>query len=197
MNKFIFSFLLLLCSSINQGFAFDVKIVAIVNEEIITSYTLESRYKLTQIINGKNLRNAPKKEVENALLDRLIQEKILEKNALNNGFIISDRDVIQSMQPLLAQFPMVKSNSAIFESLKNQVKGEIIFSAMMQSYAKDKISNITNEEAERFAASYNAENKAKISLVRAKELLRNAKYNELQSGLLKNLLDGAVIEKKL
>jgi peptidyl-prolyl cis-trans isomerase SurA len=64
-------------------------IVAYVNNEIITSYDLKNRVALTEAINKTKISNVAKK----AMLQSLIDEKLLDQIAKRNGISISEQQI--------------------------------------------------------------------------------------------------------
>ena len=201
MIKFFIIFFLTFTGTFTSVFGMKVKIVAIVNEEVITSYDLENRIKLTQILNPE-AKKATMAELEPSVLDRMIKEKLISKAAAQNSLVIDEKEVEKEVQNVIKSNPAFKGKNSkailgneLYKSLKEQVLSEILFSIMVQSTAREK-TNFTEDEITRFQNSYNENTENKIDKNQAKQMLASMKFNEVQQNLLKNLEETAVIEKK-
>lgn len=200
LKNMIKLFIIILLTFTNV-FAMKVKIVAIVNDEVITSYDLENRIKLTQILNPE-AKKATMAELEPSVLDRMIKEKLISKAAAQNSLAIGDKELEKEAQNVIKSSPAFKGKNAkamlgneLYKSLKEQILSEILFSIMVQSTAREK-TNFSEDEIKRFQNSYNEQTDAKINKEQAKQMLASMKFNEVQQNLLKNLEETAVIEKK-
>ncbi len=205
MFKF-FSFLILFIASNFatqvSTFAMKVSIVATVNDKIITSFDVSERVKASQTLNPEIFKNAAAEEVKMAILERLIQEELLFKMANENGFQVANEDILDSIKSIIATNSKLKNKnlesilgSNGYQSFQNQVKGEIIYNAILNSQTKDKI-NFSEKEVERFMLSYNSENQKKINISEAKNILTSMKINEIQQNMMKNLQENSIIERK-
>ena len=192
MFKIFVSLLLITLNS----FAVSMNIVATVGTDIITSYDLETRIKLTKILNPDYQKtNQAEKSV---VLDRLIQEKLLFNMAKQNNLLLTAEEVEGAIKDVAQSNPNVKNigkNSPLYQSFIEQIKGEIIFSIILQSRLAGKL-NFTEEEIIRFKNSYNVQNDKKINNEQSKQILTSMKINEAQMELLKNLQEHTLTEKK-
>lgn len=190
MYKFLACFFLFFISS----FALDVKIVATVGSHIVTSYDLQNKIKLTKMIDP----NFDIKRQQDALLERLIQEKLLFNMADENGFVLTPKEIQDAVNEYIKSQPRLKTlskNSALYKTLENQIKGEIIFSVILRSNIQDKI-EFSQDEIIRFKNAYNSQNDKKINNKQSEEMLTSMKLNEAQAELLKSLQENTLIEKK-
>jgi hypothetical protein len=179
-----------------------VAIVATVNDKVITSFDVTERAKISQTLNPEIFKNASGGEVKTAILERLIQEELLFKMANDNGFKISNEEILDSIKTIASTNPALKNKNLEnalglngYKSFQNQVKGEIIYNAILSSQAKDKL-NFSEKEVERFMVSYNNENQKKINFAEAKNILTSMKIGEIQQNMMKNLQENSIIERR-
>ena len=198
----MFKFFSLLILFVNSTFAMQVAIVATVNDKVITSFDVTERAKISQTLNPEIFKNASGGEVKTAILERLIQEELLFKMANDNGFKISNEEILDSIKTIASTNPALKNKNLEnalglngYKSFQNQVKGEIIYNAILSSQAKDKL-NFSEKEVERFMVSYNNENQKKINFAEAKNILTSMKIGEIQQSMMKNLQENSIIERK-
>jgi hypothetical protein len=177
-----------------QVFAFTVKISANVGEDTITSRDVEIRAMLIKALNP----NIPNNSIEETALEGLIQEKLIFQMAEKNEFEIPESEIENEINQILNKNPTIKkaiTSKEIRSSFKNQIKGEIIFSSILQSQLKGKL-DFSNDEVNRFRASYNEQTDNKINNAEARQMLTSMKINETQTALLKTLKESTLIEKK-
>jgi hypothetical protein len=112
--------------------------------------------------------------------------------ANDNGFKISNEEILDSIKTIASTNPALKNKNLEnalglngYKSFQNQVKGEIIYNAILSSQAKDKL-NFSEKEVERFMVSYNNENQKKINFAEAKNILTSMKIGEIQQNMMKN-----------
>ena len=192
MFKILFSLLFITLNS----FAVSAKIVATAGTEVITSYDLETRIKLTKVLNP-NYEKTNQAE-RSVVLDRLIQEKLLFSMATQNNLVLTETEIENAIKDVAKSNPNVKNiskNSPLYSSFIEQMKGEIIFSIILQSRLAGKL-DFTEEEITRFKNSYNSQNDKKINNEQSKQILTSMKINEVQIELLKSLQENNLIEKK-
>ena len=183
------------------AFAINVKIVAKVDDAIITSYDIEKRIEISKIFNPQAFKNVSSQEIKAMILEKMIQEKMLFKMARENNFIISEAELNETISQISSSSNNLKGKNlkSVFgeegyNSFKEQTKGEIIFNAMLSGMAKEKL-NFTKEEIVRFKNTYNQENAKKINDQEAENILKSIKINELQQQIIKNLQESSTIEK--
>lgn len=198
----MFKFFSLLILFVHSTFAMQVAIVATVNDKVITSFDVTERAKISQTLNPEIFKNASGGEVKTAILERLIQEELLFKMANDNGFKISNEEILDSIKTIASTNPALKNKNLEnalglngYKSFQNQVKGEIIYNAILSSQAKDKL-NFSEKEVERFMVSYNNENQKKINFAEAKNILTSMKIGEIQQNMMKNLQENSIIERR-
>jgi hypothetical protein len=190
MLKFFSIFFIFL----SQVFAFSIKIVANVGDEAITSRDVEIRAKLLKVLSP----SIPSNSLNEASLEKLIQEKLLLKMSATNGFKLTDKELEAEITELTKKNPELKkiiSAKEVHLSLKEQLRGEIMFSVILQGQVQGKL-DFSTEEVERFKTAYNSQNANKINNEQAKQILTSMKINEAQSSLLKTLQESTLIEKK-
>lgn len=175
-------------------FAFSVKIVANVGEDAITSRDVEIRARLIKALNP----NIPNNSLDEASLEGLIQEKLIFQMSEKSGFNIPDSEIESEVNQIANKNPTIKkilTSKEMKTSFKDQIKGEIIFSSFLQSQLKGKL-DFSDDEVERFRASYNEQTAKKINTAEARQMLTSMKVNETQTALLKTFKENTLIEKK-
>lgn len=202
MNKVLFKILFLCLSFFGVSFSQSVKIVAIVNENIVTSHDLNTRFKLMQLVSPKSIESAPESKAKATILEVMIKEKLFQKAAKENAFAIPEDEVLSTMKHIAAESAALKGKdlqkflgSDLFESFKTQVEGEMIFGAIFRGRIKDK-ATFSKDDVARFQSSYNASNEKHITKDEALNILTSMKYREIQENLEKTIQESSVIERR-
>lgn len=180
-----------------------IKIAAIVNESIITTYDVEVRGKVLKLLNPGLYNSLTAENMNKEILEQLIREKLLKRQALENNFTIPESDIKSNMELFIKNTKHLSGKTInintlpedIYLSFYQQIEGEIIFSAIVRSYALDKI-NFTDEDVARFISSHNQPEGKPITAETAKNMLISLKLSEIEQSFLKNLLENAFIERK-
>ena len=192
MYKFFFLSFFIIFNS----FSINVKVVATVGNEVITSYDLENKIKLIKLANPDY---AKTNQAEPSIaLERLIQERLLFSMAKQNNFSLTEAEITGAIKEISKTTPNIKNiskDSPLYQTLVNQVKGEIIFSTILQSRLGGKL-DFSQDEITRFKNAYNTQNDKKINDEQSKQILTSMKVNEVQMELLKTLQENTLIEKK-
>lgn len=146
MIRCINSFLLFLTvlavftSSLNAEKQLEHKIAVLVNDEVISSYDIIQRMKLTAIIQGINLNNQNNQTIVNNVVDELIQEK-LKLNKINEYKInVSEREYQETEVIFFENNNIDKSNIEIllrenninYDELKNLIIIEISWGKLIR-----------------------------------------------------------------
>lgn len=74
------------------------RIVAVVNDEIITLSELEQAAKMVQPSQGGNLKSREEQELKKQLLEALIDRKLAKAEAKRRGITISDKEIDQAIE---------------------------------------------------------------------------------------------------
>ncbi len=146
MIRRIYSFLLFLMvlavftSSLNAEKQLEHKIAVLVNDEVISSYDIIQRMKLTAIIQGINLNNQNNQTIVNNVVDELIQEK-LKLNKINEYKInVSEREYQETEVIFFENNKIDKSNietllrenNINYDELKNLIIIEISWGKLIR-----------------------------------------------------------------
>lgn len=133
---FLLSFLLLFLNCFSHGYCANrQRVVAIVNNEIITSLDLERRVYF--IIKFGNLPNYDGfiRNLSKQILNLMIEEKLIEEDAKRLGITISQSDIDKAIEKLALQMnvprlklpEMFKSEGMNFQAYKDNVKIQLIW----------------------------------------------------------------------
>ena len=137
------------------------RIVAVVNDEVITAHELHSRLDVvvTQL-KKKGTQLPPQAELERQMLDRLIMEKVQLQLARENGMRIDDAQLEQTLQRIaannkmsLAQFRDVLQKDGVpFAEFREQIRDEMTIARLREREVNDKIV-ITDGEVDNYLAT--------------------------------------------
>ncbi len=127
-------------SSLNAEKQLEHKIAVLVNDEVISSYDIIQRMKLTAIIQGINLNNQNNQTIVNNVVDELIQEK-LKLNKINEYKInVSEREYQETEVIFFENNKIDKSNietllrenNINYDELKNLIIIEISWGKLIR-----------------------------------------------------------------
>ncbi|MGN0929627.1 MAG: SurA N-terminal domain-containing protein [Alphaproteobacteria bacterium] len=148
-------FVLIICIS-NITFANSVSIKAIVDGNIITSYDIEQRKKLSSSLLKHNNINMPDEQITKNVFNEMIDDKIKIAEARKYN-IIATPDEIESAKSRMAQLlklgpngynDILKESGVSEDVLNEQIKADIIWSKfvmqVLRSYIKVQDSEVNN-----------------------------------------------------
>ncbi len=176
----------------------DHKIAVLVNEDIITSFDIIQRIKLTAVLNGININADNNQMILNNVVDELIQEKVKlqkineykikvdETEYLNFEENFLKRNNIDRSQLLLS----LEDNSINYQELKRLLNSELLWSKLINGlyYRLTSVSDIEIDEI--IAKNPNLSNEQAESLVIQRQL-------DLQSSkLIRDIMNEATVEYK-
>ena len=183
------------------------KIVAFVNDEIITMHELNNAFdsykkKIEESYEGQNLTKVMT-EARLFVLNRLIDQSLVEQQAKKAGIVVKDDEVMDSikdylarrkikMEDLLAGLAKEKSN---IETYKKDVKTQLVTMRLIRNEIKSKIA-VTEEEIGSYYLKHRDEYEGKEA-VRIKQIMIPFPQNidlEKKEKLRKNM---DVIHKRL
>ncbi len=198
LYKFFFVTILFFIASsyISANNKIEHKIAVLVNEEIITSYDIIQRLKLTAIIKNINPTAQSTNITINNIVDELIQEKLkLEKiNEYNievteneylefeNSFF--ERNKIDKKQMILS----LKDNGVSYQDLKDQILNEFLWSKLI-SRLYYRLTSVSEIEVNSII-----KNNPLISLELAENLVIQRQLDLKSSKLLRDMMNEATIE---
>ena len=194
---FLITILFFIASSyISANNKIEHKIAVLVNEEIITSYDIIQRLKLTAIIKNINPTAQSTNITINNIVDELIQEKLkLEKiNEYNievteneylefeNSFF--ERNKVDKKQMILS----LKDNGVSYQDLKDQILNEFLWSKLI-SRLYYRLTSVSEIEVNSII-----KNNPLISLELAENLVIQRQLDLKSSKLLRDMMNEATIE---
>ena len=194
---FLITILFFIASSyISANNKIEHKIAVLVNEEIITSYDIIQRLKLTAIIKNINPTAQSTNITINNIVDELIQEKLkLEKiNEYNievteneylefeNSFF--ERNKVDKKQMILS----LKDNGVSYQDLKDQLLNEFLWSKLI-SRLYYRLTSVSEIEVNSII-----KNNPLISLELAENLVIQRQLDLKSSKLLRDMMNEATIE---
>ncbi len=202
MKQYLYKFFLVTIlffiapSYISANNKIEHKIAVLVNEEIITSYDIIQRLKLTAIIKNINPAVQSTNITINNIVDELIQEKLkLEKiNEYNikvteneylefeNGFF--ERNKVDKKQIMLS----LKDNGVSYQDLKDQLLNEFLWSKLI-SRLYYRLTSVSEIEVNSII-----KNNPLISLELAENLVIQRQLDLKSSKLLRDMMNEATIE---
>mgnify|MGYP001350728364 CR=1 FL=1 len=202
MKQYLYKFFLvtilffIASSYISANNKIEHKIAVLVNEEIITSYDIIQRLKLTTIIKNINPTAQSTNITINNIVDELIQEKLkLEKiNEYNievteneylefeNSFF--ERNKVDKKQMILS----LKDNGVSYQDLKDQILNEFLWSKLI-SRLYYRLTSVSEIEVNSII-----KNNPLISLELAENLVIQRQLDLKSSKLLRDMMNEATIE---
>jgi len=137
------------------------RIVAVVNDEVITQYELRSRLDsaLGQL-QRQGMSSPPRNVLEKQVLERLVMDKVQLQQARDMGLRIDDAQLEQALQRIaagnnlsLAQFRAVLEKDGIaFASFREEIRAEITIARLREREVESKIF-ISDGEVDNYLAS--------------------------------------------
>ena len=202
MKQYLYKFFLvtilffIASSYISANNKIEHKIAVLVNEEIITSYDIIQRLKLTAIIKNINPTAQSANITINNIVDELIQEKLkLEKiNEYNievteNEYLefeksFFERNKVDKKQMILS----LKDNGVSYQDLKDQILNEFLWSKLI-SRLYYRLTSVSEIEVNSIIKK-----NPLISLELAENLVIQRQLDLKSSKLLRDMMNEATIE---
>lgn len=152
MKRFLFLIAFFLSSS---AIADDYKIIAVVNEDVITNVILEERVNLAIKSSGLQNNAEVRKKVTPQVLQILIDEKLKSQEATRLRIRVEDEEINNAIKELEKQNNVgegqfktfLSRNNLSEESVKEQIKSQISWKKVILQKVRPKI-NISNSEVE-------------------------------------------------
>ena len=200
MNKYLFCFIILLfsTSNINAETRIEHKIAVLVNDEVITSYDIIQRLKLTAIIQGININAQNNQLLLNNVVDELIQERVkLEK--INEYEIKADETEYQNFElnfyerKNISQNQMLlllEKNNISYKDFENLLMNELLWSKLISGlfYRLTSVSDLEINEL--------ISKNPSITSTQAEALVIQRQLDLQSSKLLRDIMNEATIEYK-
>ena len=84
-----------LCLNVNAFNANDHRIAVLVNDQIITSYDVIQRMKLSAILSGIEITASNNNQLLNTVIDELIKEKLKSQKIIEHGISVSEEEYLE------------------------------------------------------------------------------------------------------
>lgn len=164
--------ILLITASTSWGEIVD-RVVAVVNDDVITQYELDSTVELILKRNEQSIRPEDREritaEARKALLDRLIEDLILRQEARRLGIVVREEELTATIQQALAkrnlsidtlQEALIKDGTN-YEKYREATRSDMIKSRILQREIRPRVS-VTNEEIGAFYQEHRDEYEGKL-----------------------------------
>jgi peptidyl-prolyl cis-trans isomerase SurA len=164
--------ILLITASTSWGEIVD-RVVAVVNDDVITQYELDSTVELILKRNEQSIRPEDREritaEARKALLDRLIEDLILRQEARRLGIVVREEELTATIQEALAkrnlsidtlQEALIKDGTN-YEKYREATRSDMIKSRILQREIRPRVS-VTNEEIGAFYQEHRDEYEGKL-----------------------------------
>jgi peptidyl-prolyl cis-trans isomerase SurA len=174
------AFLLFAAATPSWGEIVD-RVIAVVNDDVITRYELESTVELALNRYGQSIPPGEREriagEARKVLLDRMIDDLLLRQEAKRMGITVRDEDITKAIQESLQrrkmstedlQQALVKEGSS-YEKYRESTRGDLIKMRIMQREIRPRIS-VTTEEIGLFYQEHRDEYEGKL-MVRLQMIL--------------------------
>lgn len=213
-----FLFIVILCIS-NVTFANSVRIKAIIDDSIITSYDVEQRKKLSSSLLKHSNINMPDDLIEKNVFQEMIDDKIKIAEARKYN-IIATPDEIESAKSRMAQLlklgpngyeDILKESGVSQDVLNEQIKADIIWSKFVMQVLRSYI-KVQDSEVENFVEDKNSIGTYEYTLIpfilkndNDSDRIKDVKncddfekiataYGEIGSGFKMNIIDSQMQE---
>lgn len=143
------------------------KMVAVVNDDLITRSELDSGIKAAKMQMTRIDPNLPEKDLEKAVLQQLINKKLQLQTAEQNGVKVTDKDVdevigriaAQNNVPVTALYEQVKKAGMSEEEYRHEIHDQVIIQRLEQHEVGGRLS-ITQEEVTAYMQSAKTDDSA-------------------------------------
>ena len=98
-----------LCFNVNAFNANDHRIAVLVNDQLITSYDVVQRMKLSAILSGIEITEANNNQFLNTVIDELIQEKLKNQKIIEYEISVSEEEYLERESLFYQNNPILPS----------------------------------------------------------------------------------------
>ena len=198
-HLYFLTFLLFLSPSIAMSEnKIEHKIAVLVNEDIITSYDIIKRLKLTAIINNINLNAQNNQIMLNNIVDEIIREKLKIQKINEYNIMINDREYLDFETNFFQKNQLDKSetlflledNKIPYSELKQLLKSELLWNKLINGlfYRLTTVSDLEIKEI--------IDKNPTITELQAENLVIQRQLDLQSSKLLRDIMNEATIEYK-
>jgi peptidyl-prolyl cis-trans isomerase SurA len=164
--------ILLVTATTSWGEVVD-RVIAVVNDDVLTKYELDSTVELILKRNEQNIRPEDREriaaEARKALLDRMIEDLLLRQEARRLGIAVREEELTATIQEALAkrnlsidtlQEALIKDGMD-YEKYREATRSDMIRARIMQREIRPRVS-VTNEEIGAFYQEHRDEYEGKL-----------------------------------
>ena len=196
--KIILIFSLLSCNYVYSDTKIEHKIAVIVNEELITSYDIIQRMKLSAIIKGININEQNNQLLLNNVVDELIHEKIKNEKIKEYDININENEYLEFESNFFIRsniekntlIKVLNSNQINYFEFKNFLENQLSWNKLVNAlYIR--LTSVSEMEINEIISK-----NPDISIEKAKNLVIQRQLDLKSSKLLRDMLNEATIEYK-
>ncbi len=192
----IFAFFSLLSSNLMAENNVDHKIAVLVNEEVITSYDIIQRLKLTSLIQGININNQNNQLLLNNTVDELIQEKVKIEKINEYKIKVEDNEYLEYETNFLRRknieqsqfFLLLEKNNINYVEFKNLLLIDLSWGKLISGLFY-RLTSVTDLEINEIISK-----NPSISSAQAENLVIQRQLDLQSSKLLRDIMNEATIE---
>ncbi len=188
----------LLCLNVNAFNANDHRIAVLVNDQLITSYEVIQRMKLSAILSGIEITSSNNNQLLNTVVDELIKEKLKNQKIIEYGISVSEGEYIEQESRFYRNSPINKEeilkifeiNDIKYSEFKKYLVDEISWQKLISGmyYRLTSTSEIEIEEI--ITNNPNISKESAINIIVQRQL--DLKSNKM----IRDLFNEATIEYK-
>ena len=174
------------------------KIAVIVNEELITSYDIIQRMKLSAILQGININESNNQLLINNTVDELIHEKLKKEKIKEYEITFTEKEYLEFETNFLLRLNLDKtslknlliSNNINFVELENLLANELSWNNLINAlYVR--LTSVSDMEVDEIISK-----NPNISIEQAKNLVIQRQLDLKSSKLMRDMINEATIDYK-
>ena len=174
------------------------KIAVLVNEDVITSYDIIQRLKLTAIIQGINLNAQNTQIIVNNVVDELIREKVKLSKVNEHQIKVKDEEYAEFELNFFTRneikqdeiLNLLRENSINYQELKIYLMGELAWNKLVNGLFF-RLTSISDLEVDELISK-----NPTLSVEQAENLVIQRQLDLQSSKLLRDIMNEATIEYK-
>ena len=174
------------------------KIAVLVNEDVITSYDIIQRLKLTAIIQGINLNTQNTQLMVNNVVDELIREKVKLIKINEYEIKVEDEEYTEFEKNFFMRnkvnqdeiFNLLRENKINYQELKKYLMGELAWNKLINGLFF-RLTSISDLEVDELISK-----NPSLSIEQAENLVIQRQLDLQSSKLLRDIMNEATIEYK-
>ena len=199
-NQLLLTLIILIFSLINIYAEEKVehRIAVLVNEDVITSYDIIQRLKITSIIKGVNINDQNSKSMVNNVVDELIHEKV-KLNEINKYDIqIADEEYLlfennfyeRNNLDKTLMIKLLEENNIKYKEIRNLLVNELSWNKLIRGLFI-RLTSVSDSEINEIIS-----NNPNLSYEQAENLVVQRQLELQSSKLLRDIMNEATIEYK-